>query len=637
MYKNVLKRAVAMTTICAMAVAGMYIPEKRVNAAEVIDTSDWQKSIVVDFGVTSDLDEEGNPIPGICEDSQIQLKQVLGEVETAVPVEGRGNWLYENTTIQDVYGTTALVKQKMGFDKVMPAGITSTGGNYFKDWVFSPDGEEYSFSVDLPVGQYYVAVYTGNKVKNYDNTTCVRFNDESFMMGESEFPVVYDQTSAGGSQFYGETKKELVYVVDVKDNGQGYGTLKATFFDNTNNEASHNLTVGDVYHVPAEGEEAKAHGVKFLDLYEGTEAEISKDAISDKLITARLNGFEIIPADEDKQNHAGGVVENDESQVEVGYTGSIPKIAPDVLITDRCYYVSSDPSVVSVNKRTGEINALQTGKATVYEYNAYYNATGKTEITVIPASFVDLDKKKITLKMGGIEGENKTSLTLTFNNAAEDAVEWSVEPLEESTEAEMGSVKISEPVCTSEGVNKISTVELEAVKQGNLNVVATIKKDDGSTIIAKCNVSVVNAIKEEEPTQTPTPTQTPDPSATPAPGNTTPGGNNTVAPGQQETPSTTVNQTTDSTDKEINKVTLSGKKTTTLKLKKSATFKIKAAGSKVKKVKCTVKSGKKFVKVTTTKKAVKIKAKKRGTAKLVIKVTTKDKKTVTFKRTIKVK
>ena len=43
------------------------------------------------------------------------------------------------------------------------------------------------------------------------------------------------------------------------------------------------------------------------------------------------------------------------------------------------------------------------------------------------------------------------------------------------------------------------------------------------------------------------------------------------------------------------------------------------------------------MKVTTTKKAVKIKAKKRGTAKLVIKVTTKDKKTVTFKRTIKVK
>jgi len=634
--RHTLKRAVAATTICAMAVAGMYIPQNDAKAAEVVDTSDWQKSIVVDFGVTSDLDEEGNQIPGLCEDSQIQFKQVFSEVETAVPVEGRGNWLYENTTIQDVYGTTALVKQKMGFDKVMPAGITSTGGNYFKDWVFSPNGEEYSFSVDLPVGQYYVAVYTGNKVKNYDNTTLVRFNDESFMMGETEFPVVYDQTSAGGSQFYGETEKEFVYVVDVKDNGQGYGTLKATFFDNTDYEASHNLTVGDVYHVPAEGEEAKAHGVKSLDLYEGTEAEISKEAISDKLITARLNGFEIMPVEEIiEPNHDAGKGGVREREVEFGYTGSLYEAEPDWVITDRSYYISSDPSVVSVNKYTGEISALKAGKATVYDYNAYLDAVVASTITVIPASFAELDKKKITLKMGGIEGENKTSLTLTFNNAAEDAVEWSIEPLEESTEAEMGSVKISEPVCTSEGVNKISTVELEAVKMGHLKVVATIKKDDGRTFTAKCTVSVVNAIKEEEPIQTPTPTT--DPTATPNPV-LTPGQNDsTVNPGQTNAPLDNITVTPDKNHVCIYMVKVDGKKTTTLKVKKSVKYNVKAFGPKVKKVKCTVKSGKKFVTVKATKKSIKVKARKHGKVKLVIKVTTTNNRTFKFNRTIKIK
>ena len=615
MFKNVLKKVVTVVTICVVVSSGMYIPQNKAKAADemqhdngaenVVDTSDWQKSIVVDFGVTSDLDAEGNPIPGICEDGQIQLKQVLGETRTAVPVEGRGNWLYENTTIQDIYGTTATVKQKMGFDKVVPAGITEAGGNYFKDWVFSPDGEEYSFSVDLPVGQYYVAVYTGNKVAKFDNTTCVRFNDESFMMGETEVPVVYEQTSAGGGQFYGETKKELVYVVDVKDNGQGYGTLKATFFDNTDCEASHNLTVGDVYHVPAEGEEAKAHGVKSLDLYEGTEAEISREAISEKIITARLNGFEIVPVEEPAHALETRTFER---TVEAGYTGSLYEAEPDVVITDRSYYVSSDPSILSVNKYTGEINALKAGIATVYEYNAYLDAVSEVEVLVLVERI--LDKISLSLDMNGEAYPNKTTLTATFNKEAEDIVEWNV--------SDEGVVALSEPVFTSEEGCKKSTVELKALNIGNIKVSATIKIGE-KTIIANCNVKVGKVEKSA------TPTPVPD------------SDNNTVMTEQTDNGYIHTGYVPDKKHVCIYKVKVDGKKTTSLKVKKSIKFNVKAFGTKVKKVKCVVKSGKKLVTVKATKKSVRIKAKKRGKVKLVIKVTTTNNRVMTYKRTIKIK
>lgn len=132
--------------------------------------------------------------------------------------------------------------------------------------VFSPNGEKYSFNVDLPVGQYYVYVYTGNKTKERNNTTIVNFNNETI----AEASLNYDQTSNGASQFYGATKTEVVYVVDVKDNGQGYGTLTANLYDDTiGNEAyaaSHTYTIGDAL------DENDTKGIDHFDFYEGTDA-----------------------------------------------------------------------------------------------------------------------------------------------------------------------------------------------------------------------------------------------------------------------------------------------------------------------------------------------------------------------------
>ncbi|MCI8307555.1 MAG: hypothetical protein HFH14_05845 [Lachnospiraceae bacterium] len=482
MQKNVFKRIIAVSAGMAVMAAGIYMPEKAAKAA--VDTSDWQKSVVIDFGVTKDLDGEGNPIPGLASSDQIQLKQALGEIETAEPVEGRGNWLYESTTVQDVYKKEAAVKQKMGFDRVVPAGITTAGGNYFKDWVFSPDGEEYSFSIDLPVGQYYVAVYTGNKTAGHDNTTFVRFNDESFKAGSADYAVTYEQTSAGGGQFYGATKTELVYVVDVKDNGEGYGTLKASFSDaalnDASHEASHKIKAGDVINA-SEQEEPDTKGVKSIDLYEGTDGAINGADIADKVVTARLNGIEIAPVQSPVHaNKIAGTAVN----AEVGYKAKIALDNGVQDITDRISYYSADPSVVSVDVYSGEAEAKAIGSTTVYAYNAYLGKAAAIEYNVIPERQVSLDKSEITLVLDD-DGKASGELTATFNAASSDVIEWKT--------SKDDVVKIGTAQFAAGSGNSTSKVTLEALKPGSATVTA-VRTDVGEKI-AECTVTVVQPVK----------------------------------------------------------------------------------------------------------------------------------------------
>ncbi len=482
MCKKILKKIAAFTTGMAVMTAGIYMPENTARAA--VDTSDWQKSVVIDFGVTKDLDGDGNPIPGLAEDDKIQLKQVLGEIETAEPVEGRGNWLYESTTVQDVYNNAASVKQKMGFDKVVPAGITTAGGNYFKDWVFSPDGEEYSFSIDLPVGQYYVAVYTGNKTAGYDNTTFVRFNDESFSAVDAERAVTYDQTSAGGGQFYGASKTELVYVVDVKDNGEGYGTLEASFYDDTLNnaayDASHKIKAGDVINASGQ-EEPDTRGVKSLDLFEGTDDAINGDDIADKIVTARLNGIEIAPVQ--TPVHAQKI-EGSAVEAEVGYKGKISVDSGAESVTDRITYFSADTSVVSVDTYSGEAEAKAVGSTTVYAYNSYLGMTASIEYKVIPEREISLDKSELTLVIDD-DGKASGELTASFNAASADIVEWKVNKDD--------IVKLGDAQFTAGSDNSTSKVSIEALKPGSLMVTAS--RTDSGEKTAECMVNVVRPVK----------------------------------------------------------------------------------------------------------------------------------------------
>ena len=177
--------------------------------------------------------------------------------------------------------------------------------------------------------------------------------------------------SEGGRQFYipnrdndNKVEKVTSYIVDVRDNGNGYGTLKITLFDNTDNEASHLVKASDVF-TPSE---EKNVGMKIIDTYEGTADEIAKDSIADKVVTARLNGIEIAPVANPvhaaKLEAAAVDVEMEDIKpilVDMGAQG----------VTDRVFYRSSNPAVVEVDNYYGEVTAKGTGEAVIYAYNSY--------------------------------------------------------------------------------------------------------------------------------------------------------------------------------------------------------------------------------------------------------------------------
>lgn len=721
MIKKTLMRAVAAAMSGVLVLTAGVVPESSVQAAGV-DTSDWQKSVTIDFGISEAskdyvLDENGEPVVDeegkqvkendLAQDGQLQLKKEFGEdFDMAVQKEFFGNMLYANNTVQDLYGTTAVTKQKIGFDKVVPAGeVSGKCGEYFRDWVYAPDGEAYSFSVDLPVGQYHVNVYTGNKVKGYDNTTCVQFNDEAYQVGDKSEAVYYNQTSPGGRQFYipnrdnsDKVEKVTSYIVDVKDNGNGYGTLKATFFDNTDNEAAHLVKASDVF-TPSEDKDV---GMKIIDTYEGTADAIDKASIADKVVTARLNGIEIAPVE--NPVHATKL---EASAVDV----EMEDIKPIVVdmgaqgVTDRVFYRSSNPEVVEVDNYYGEVTAKGTGEAIIYAYNSYlgevkaipYNIVARKTI-VIEAD--DIENNEITLIIGE-ENRDKADIVAKFNSAESDIVEWKV--------ADESVVKLGQASFAKKDGEATSTVKAEALKEGKTTITATRKDNNERVSTLSVNViyatktvsftdsegkeladdavleveedaeveigynvgpenatnkevflectdnSVVSAyitgdkvvIKGKKVGETsvriytrysrdindvvkvkvnakpvpPTPTPTAAPAVTPVPATNV--STATPAPGLDEA---TV----------VKSVALSGKAKINVAVKKTITLKVTAKGTKVKKVAYKIKSGKKFIKVATTKKVVKITGKKKGTAKIIITVTASG-MTKKFTRTIKVK
>lgn len=504
MFKNLFKKTVAVTMCGVVAITSAGVSQGSLKAADTdagakVDTSDWQKSITIDFGVTEANKDtvvdkttgETVIVSDLALDSQLQLKKEFGaDFEMAEQKECFGNMLYDNTTVQSVYGTEAATEQRMGFDRVLPAGkVDGSCGEYFRDWVFSPDGEEYSFSVDLPVGQYYVNVYTGNKIKGYNNTTCVQFNDESYMVDGQSEAVYYEQTSDGGRQFYipnrdnsNKVEKVTSYIVDVKDNGKGYGTLKTTLFDNTDNEASHLVKASDVF-TPSDD---KNVGIKVVETYEGTEAAISKDAIADKLITARLNGIEIAPVE--NPVHA---VKLDADAVDV----EIADIRPIVVdmgaegVTDRVFYRSSNPEVVEVDNYYGEVTAKGIGNAVIYAYNSYLDQVKAIPYNIVTRKTIELQadgaqNNELVLILGE-DGKQKGTITARFNSAENDIAEWSV--------ADSDIIKAGTPVFEKNGEEAVSVIPVEALKAGQTTITATRKDNNERT--AQMTVKVINATK----------------------------------------------------------------------------------------------------------------------------------------------
>ncbi len=680
-----LSLALSFALVCGTIV----IPTKA--NADNTDLSKWKTMIAIDFGASDSLAGTNHLLPTPVPEA---------EAITSVPIlNGNGTWTYDATTVQGIYNenTDIETKQKIGFDKVLPAAVSTTGGDYFKDYVWSPNGEEYSFSADLPVGQYYVYVYTGNKTKDRSNTTFVRFGDEKI----EEAPIKYDQTSNGASQFYGATNTEMVYIVDVKDNGQGYGTLKAFFSDNTlENEAyaaSHQVTVASAL----ENEEAT------FDFYAETDNALDSAALTDSIVTSRLNGIEIAPVN--TPVHATKVETAETLKLESTATATLTVDSGVENVTDRIAYLSANPEVATIDIYTGAITPVTTGTAKLYAYNAYLNQYSETTLTVIPETTITLEPRNVSLKVDGDEADKTSTIEASFNASDSDIIEWSVDNSDiielgtatftagetakstitvtakatgtatitakrtDSNKTAQCTVTVTRPVKSVEFVDtegnaladdafvivdegKNATVKANVLPKdaSNPRITYTSSDDSIATVTANddgtCEITgiaggeaTITAASESNSELTdsikvkviakPTPTPTQTP-ATP-----------TQAPTQaptQVTPTPNNNQVVASpaptaTVDTATTINVSGKATTKIKVKKSATFKVTVKNSTLKSISYKIKSGKKFIKIKKTKKSLKITGKKKGTAKLVITIKAKDGTRRKLTRTIKVK
>lgn len=431
------------------------IPADNVHAADV--PANWKDEIYIDFGTGSNIVSDSDEIVDPDLATQQLLNKDLGYTCNEPLIAGYGNWLYSDTSkdVGTVYGGTSN-GQKIGFDKAVPAGVTTQGGEYFRDWVFSPDGDPYTFSVDLPAGQYRVYVYTGNKV-GARNTTFVSFGDDNY-------GGRYDQSSNAGGQY---PASECVYVVNVKEDtaGSGCGTLSMKVFDDTiikNEDGTYDESYTEA-------------NTSFYGLDANVGAFVANgnpSATEGKIVTARLNGIEIQPLEEPV--YAEKVVSaGNETDIKVGVNqietlDAAAKGPSDADATERLIYTSSNPENVTVNPKTGEItgvtlNTTATITATTpslvgnEEKSLTYNVTVVKPVTSV--RFVDTEGNQV---------RNYTAFvgdTLTVNAAVlpEDATDKTV-TYDFRTATEIAKINAQTGEITAE---KAGTVTVRATAASN--------------------------------------------------------------------------------------------------------------------------------------------------------------------------
>ncbi len=284
------------------------------------------------------------------------------------------------------------------------------------------------------------------------------------------------QTSNGASQFYGATKTEVVYVVDVADNGQGYGTLTAYLSDDTIGDeafaASHTYTIADAL------DENDTKGISSFDFYEGTADAISPT--TDSIVTARFNGIEIAPVS--SPVHAQDISSPESMDMEVNSGISFKDMVTGISgCTDRIAYLSSNPDVASIDIYSGAITAHAIGEAEIYAYNAYLNKYTTTKLTVTAEKFISLDQTELSLTLGD-DDTATAALTASFNVAASDIIEWT---------SSNPSVTVSEASYTPGDIST-SAVNITASDAGTATITAT-RMDTGKT--AECTITVIRPIK----------------------------------------------------------------------------------------------------------------------------------------------
>ena len=193
------------------------------NAYKGLVPKGLDREILIDFGT------ETSPV-----DTNTKLGSAGIETMGSI-IQGLPTMLYADNKTDN--------GQHFGFDRVVAANETANGGAYFRDYVYSLGGSEYTFSMDLPVGTYYVYMYTGDKASA--NTTKFYFADNCEVLNTANTAVenvdgrnVYTQVSNGGGQF--ATESGAVYTVKVSKSdaasaatGYQMGKFSVTLFDDS--------------------------------------------------------------------------------------------------------------------------------------------------------------------------------------------------------------------------------------------------------------------------------------------------------------------------------------------------------------------------------------------------------------------
>lgn len=457
--RQLLQKAGAWILSAALTVSCLSgIPAANANAADA--PANWKKEIYIDFGTGTGI--EGNVDTDLVDFYLFQSDSYTYDCNEPL-VAGYGTWLYNDPSkdVGTIYGGTSN-GQKIGFDKFVPAGVTNDGKAYFRDWVFSPDGEPYTFSVDLPVGQYRVYVYTGNKAGGTNNVSLISFSD-------NDYGCTYDQTSNTGTQY---AAADTVYVVTVKEGtaNSGCGTLSLKVFDDTI-QKNEDGTYDESY-------------TESNTVFYGTDSNVrdfvdngNPSAVTGKIVTARLNGIEIQPLEEPV--YADSVVSTgNNTDIKVGVNQSVAldavaKNADGDEVTERMVYSSSDPTVATVDPKTGDVTGITLGgTATITattpslwgneEKSLKYNVSVIKSVTSV--NFVDTEGTKTT-SYTMLAGDK---LTVKATASPEDATDRTVK-YSFATPTDIATINAETGEITAE---KAGTVKVRATSVTNSNRIA---------------------------------------------------------------------------------------------------------------------------------------------------------------------
>ena len=194
----------------------------------------------IDFGPAKDVAEDKSE-----SDPQIATANTLTMDTHGFPLNGKLCTLVTGDTLYADNGDDN--RSHFGLKEPTKAMNTTSGGAYFRDYIYGENGDPYTFMADVAEGYWYVYVYTGDKISNH--TVDFYFNDGKAAYNNNEAGVkaasrgaitpqrvdedgktIYTQAGSGGGQYLAANAIYRVYVPEAAA-GSGKGVFSITCFD----------------------------------------------------------------------------------------------------------------------------------------------------------------------------------------------------------------------------------------------------------------------------------------------------------------------------------------------------------------------------------------------------------------------